>query len=139
MGYKLKKNGEANVINAVRNGNTKKPVVTRHCVSFHRPNTLKHVRRPIYLRSLKSGRCKLDHYSIIKYPLASETAIKKIEKHNTLTFIVDSRAGKKRIKNAVNKLYNIQVNKINTLFRPDGYKKAYIKLKADSCALNLAD
>jgi large subunit ribosomal protein L23Ae len=56
-----------------------------------------------------------------------------------LVFIVDLRANKKRIKEAINKLYDIQACKINTLVRPDGKKKAFIKLTADLCALNIAD
>lgn len=43
--------------------------------------------------------------------------MKKIEDNNTLVFIVDKRANKPQIKMAVNKLYNIQVSKVNTLIR----------------------
>merc|ERR1712216_342625 len=139
MGFKYCKIVKSKAAIAVRGANIKKPTVTRHRVSFHRPNTLKYARRPKYLRSIESNRSKLDKYCIIRYPLASETAIKKIEKYNTLTFIVDLKAEKRHIKNAMSKLYHIKVNKINTLIRPDGQKKAYIKLKHDTCALKLAN
>jgi len=43
--------------------------------------------------------------------------MKKIEDNNTLVFIVDKRANKPQIKMAVNKLYSIQVSKVNTLIR----------------------
>ncbi|KAH0517401.1 40S ribosomal protein S18 [Microtus ochrogaster] len=50
--------------------------------------------------------------------------MKKIE-DNTLVFIVDIKANKHQIKQAVKKLYDIDVAKVNTLIRPNGEKKAY--------------
>ena len=55
----------------------------------------------------------------------------KIEDNNTLVFIVDVKANKHQIKQAVKKLYDIDVAKINTLIRPDGEKKAYVRLAPD--------
>uniref|UniRef100_A0A452SFN5 Ribosomal protein L23/L25 N-terminal domain-containing protein n=1 Tax=Ursus americanus TaxID=9643 RepID=A0A452SFN5_URSAM len=52
--------------------------------------------------------------------------MKKIEDKNTFGFIVDVKANKYPIKQAVKKLYDIDVAKVNTLIRPDGEKKAYI-------------
>lgn len=43
--------------------------------------------------------------------------MKKIEEHNTLVFVVDVRANKRQIKDAVKKLYDVQAQKINTLIR----------------------
>jgi large subunit ribosomal protein L23Ae len=65
--------------------------------------------------------------------------MKKIEEHNTLVFIVDTRANKKQIKDAVSRLYDIQTKKINTLIRPDGLKKAFIRLQPDYDALDVAN
>ncbi|KAF9625937.1 hypothetical protein IFM89_027805 [Coptis chinensis] len=45
------------------------------------------------------------------------SAMKKIEDNNTLVFIVDIRADKKKIKAAVKKMYDIQTKKVNTLIR----------------------
>ena len=59
----------------------------------------------------------MDQFKIIKYPLTTESAMKKIEDNNTLVFIVEKRANKPQIKMAVNKLYSIQVSKVNTLIR----------------------
>lgn len=50
-------------------------------------------------------------------PLNTESAMKKIEEHNTLVFIVDVRSNKRQIKDAVKKLYDVQAAKINTLIR----------------------
>lgn len=82
---------------------------------------------------------KLDAFAIIKYPLTTESAMKKIEDHNTLVFIVDTRANKKQIKDAVSRLYDIQSKKINTLIRPDGQKKAFVRLQPDYDALDVAN
>jgi large subunit ribosomal protein L23Ae len=43
--------------------------------------------------------------------------MKKIEEHNTLVFLVDIRANKRQIKDAVKKLYDVQAAKVNTLIR----------------------
>merc|ERR1739842_281349 len=71
--------------------------------------------------------------------LTTESAMKKIEDNNTLVFIVDVRASKPQIKLAVKKLYDIQVAKVNTLIRPDGQKKAYVRLATDYDALDVAN
>lgn len=81
----------------------------------------------------------MDHWAIIKYPLTTESAMKKIEDHNTLVFITHIRANKPQIKAAVKKLYDVDVASVNTLVRPDGEKKAYVKLTADHDALETAN
>ncbi|KAF5181274.1 60S ribosomal protein L23A [Thalictrum thalictroides] len=89
----------------------------RTSVTFHRPKTLTKARDPKYPRISAPPRNKLDHYQILKYPLTTESAMKKIEDNNTLVFIVDIRADKKKIKAAVKKMYDIQTKKVNTLIR----------------------
>jgi len=111
----------------------------RTSVTFHRPKTLKRARVPKYPRLSAPSRNKLDHYEVLKYPLTTESAMKKIEDNNTLVFIVDVRADKKKIKEAVKKMYDIQTKKVNTLIRPDGAKKAYVRLTADYDALDVAN
>ena len=64
--------------------------------------------------------------------------MKKIEDNNTLVFIVDVKANKHQIKQAVKKLYDIDVAKVNTLIRPDG-EKAYVWLAPDYDALDVAN
>ncbi|KAF4011598.1 hypothetical protein G4228_002973 [Cervus hanglu yarkandensis] len=59
--------------------------------------------------------------------------------NNTLVFIVDVKANKHQIKQAVKKLYDIDVAKVNTLIRPDGEKKAYVRLAPDYDALDVAN
>ncbi|KAJ7565556.1 hypothetical protein O6H91_02G065200 [Diphasiastrum complanatum] len=117
----------------------KKHRKVRTSVTFHRPKTLKRARAPKYPRLSAPPRNKLDHYEILKYPLTTESAMKKIEDNNTLVFIVDVRATKKSIKDAVKKMYDIQTKKVNTLIRPDGQKKAYVRLTPDYDALDVAN
>jgi large subunit ribosomal protein L23Ae len=65
--------------------------------------------------------------------------MKQIEDNNTLTFIVDLRANKRHIAQAVHQLYEIKVARVNTLIRPDGTKKAYVRLSPDHEALEVAN
>ncbi|CAK8676648.1 large ribosomal subunit protein uL23-like [Clavelina lepadiformis] len=111
----------------------------RKSVHFRRPKTLKLPRAPKYPRKSVAKRNKMDQFVIVKHPLTTESAMKKIEDNNTLVFIVDIKANKPQIKQAVKKLYDIDVAKVNTLIRPDGRKKAYVKLAPDYDALDVAN
>merc|ERR1712055_79074 len=111
----------------------------RTSVKFYRPQTFRPARAPKYPRKSTPSRNRMDAYNIIKRPLTTESAMKKIEDNNTLVFIVDVKANKYKIKLAVKKLYEIEVAKVNTLIRPDGKKKAYVRLAPDFDALDVAD
>merc|ERR1711903_77770 len=109
-------------------------------IKFHLPKTLKLDRSPKYPRKYRPRTNHLDRYQILKYPLTTESAMKKIEENNTLVFVVDTRASKLQIKEAIRKMYEpIEVSKINTLIRPDGQKKAYVCLTPDFDALDVAN
>ncbi|KAG8521182.1 60S ribosomal protein L23a [Galemys pyrenaicus] len=94
---------------------------------------------PKYPRRSALRRNKLDRCAIVKFPLTTESAMKKTEDNNTLVFMVDVKANKHQIKQAVKKLYDIDVAKVNTLIRPDGEKKAYVRLAPDYDALDVAN
>jgi len=81
----------------------------------------------------------LDKYSIIKYPLTTESSIKLIEYSNTLVFIVDICSNKRQIKQAVRDLYKIEADKVNTLITQRGLKKSYVRLSKDYDALDVAN
>ncbi|KJE90639.1 ribosomal protein L23a [Capsaspora owczarzaki ATCC 30864] len=119
------------------NGVAKRKIRTTS--TFHRPKTLALPRAPKYPRRSAQRTNALDAYAIIKHPLTSESAMKLIEDTNTLVFITDVRANKAQIKDAVHSLYDIKAARINTLVRPDGFKKAYVKLAADQEALEIAN
>merc|ERR1712078_7012 len=127
------------VSKAVKAAVTRKTSKVRKNVHFFRPKTLIKKRDPKYPRKSVSGIAKMDKFSIIKFPLTTESAMKKIEEINTLVFIVDIRATKLKIKEAVKALYDVQCAKVNTLIRPDGKKKAYVHLTQDYDALDVAN
>ena len=90
-------------------------------VRFYKPKTLTKARNPKYPRkSVESRGDKLDKYRIIQCPVTTESAMKKIEEINTLVFLVDVKATKPKIKEAVKQLYDVKCAKVNTLIRPDG-------------------
>ncbi len=70
---------------------------------------------------------------LIKCFLVTEKAVSLLEK-NILTAIVDIRARKPDIKREIERLFNVEVEKVNTLITPKGEKKAYIKLKPEYSA-----
>lgn len=115
----------------------KRKIRTR--AQFKCPKTLKQRRDPKYPRRGVPSRDHLDKYAIIKHPLTTESAMKKVEDHNTLVFLVHLKVNKPMIKEAVKKLYDVQVQKVNTLIRPDGQKKAYVRLAPDYDALDVAN
>jgi large subunit ribosomal protein L23Ae len=110
----------------------------RKSTTFHRPKTLVLSRSPKYPRKSVPHEPRLDHHKILIHPLNTESAMKKIEEHNTLVFIVDIKATKRHIKEALKKLYDVDTVKINTLIRPDGTKKAFARLTTDVDALDIA-
>lgn len=124
---------------AVRSGTGKKMVKRHTKVHFYRPKTFKPPKDPKYARKSVPARTKMDKWRIIKYPLTTESAMKKIEDNNTLVFIVDVMSNKRQIKEAVKQMYEIQCSKVNTLIRPDGAKKAYVRLTQDYDALDVAN
>merc|ERR1712012_446486 len=110
----------------------------RTSVHFRRPKTFRPARNPKYPRKSTPSRNRMDAHNIIKHPLTTKSAMKKIEDNHTLVFITNLKANKHQIKSAVKKLYDIKVCKVNTLIRPDGQKKAYVRLAPDYDALDVA-
>ena len=86
--------------------------------------------------------------NIIIKPLVTEKMTAISEKRNRYGFIVDRRADKLQIKDAIEKLYNVKVESVNTLIQrgkstsrytnaglikgsKNSFKKAYVQLKGD--------
>merc|ERR1711977_316020 len=124
----LKGNKTAHVARKVRTDTT-----------FRRPKTLRLPRHPKYQRkSIYSGP-RMDAYATLVQPLNTESAMKKIEDNNTLVFLVNLKSNKHHIKAALKQLHDINPVSINTLIRPDGQKKAYIRLASNVDALDVAN
>ena len=60
---------------------------------------------------------------IIKQPILTEKSNMLSEKKNAYTFIVDKNANKIEIKNAIEKLYNVAVDSVNTMNYGGGKRK----------------
>ena len=91
--------------------------------------------RDIFRRSVE----KLSPASIIKYAIKNERAARIMEANNTLTFIVDVKATKPMIKEAVSKLYDAKVMKVNTLITFKHYaKKAFVRFAEEGVAVDIA-
>eukprot|EP00929_Paragymnodinium_shiwhaense_P113520 TRINITY_DN817_c0_g1_i9.p2 TRINITY_DN817_c0_g1~~TRINITY_DN817_c0_g1_i9.p2 ORF type:complete len:144 (+),score=63.22 TRINITY_DN817_c0_g1_i9:76-507(+) len=127
------------VAKAVKESVARKVKKVRQNVHFFRPKTLAKPREPKYPRRTSISRDKMDKYRIIECPVTTESAMKKIEEINTLVFLVNIKATKPKIKEAVKQLYDVQAAKVNTLIRPDGKKKAYVHLTQDYDALDVAN
>ncbi|WPH00718.1 60S ribosomal protein L25 [Acrodontium crateriforme] len=122
----------------LRGVNSHKVRKVRTNTTFHRPKTLALSRSPRYPRKSVDTQPRLDAGKIIIHPLNTESAMKKIEENNTLVFIVDVKANKRQIKEALKTLYDVDCIKLNTLVRPDGSKKAFARLTPDVDALDIA-
>jgi hypothetical protein len=110
----------------------------RLSTTFHRPKTLQLSREPKYLRKSVDSQPRLDEHKVIIHPLNTESAMKKIEENNTLVFIVDIKANKRQIKEALKKLYDIDTIKINTLVRYVQFFPSPMN-KANICLAGLMD
>lgn len=60
---------------------------------------------------------------IIIAPIVSEKSYDLIEYHNTYTFEVDPRANKGQIREAVEKLFDVRVVRVNTMNRKGKQKR----------------
>ncbi|MEM0482687.1 MAG: 50S ribosomal protein L23 [Nitrososphaerota archaeon] len=80
----------------------------------------------------------MDPQAVIKRLVVTQDAVSLIERENKLTFIVDINATKRDIKLAVERIYEVEVEKVNTLITPRGEKKAFVKLAPDYKASDIA-
>lgn len=74
----------------------------------------------------------------LQYPVLTEKAVGLIEKENKMVFAVNNEATRKEIKEEFEKLYAVKVEKINIVKTQKGVKRAYIKLKPEFRASDLA-
>ncbi|UCD73622.1 MAG: 50S ribosomal protein L23 [Candidatus Bathyarchaeota archaeon] len=77
-------------------------------------------------------------FEVIKYPLMTERSVTLIESENKLTFVVNLKASKKDIRRAIEELYDVEVESVNTLISPNGEKRAFVKLYPEFNASDVA-
>lgn len=74
---------------------------------------------------------------MIKRFVVTEKALRLAERENKLTVVVDRSATKKQIADEIQRLYNVKVEKVNTVITATGEKKAYVKLEREYNAIDL--
>ena len=80
----------------------------------------------------------MDPYKILKHPMMTEKNVAIVEKQNKVVFIVDRKAKKEEIKKAFEELFNVKVSDVNTSITREGKKKAFIKLRKEYSATDVA-
>lgn len=76
--------------------------------------------------------------NILKYPLATEKAVRYIDTENKLVFVVHKNATKEQIRNEIEEQLGAKVAKVNTLNGPDGKKRAYVRFTMETPAIDIA-
>ncbi len=84
-------------------------------------------------------------YDVIKRPFVTEKTTTEKDERNVVAFVVDKAANKIEIKEAVEKLFKVEVDTVNTvnvagkvkrygarLGKRSNWKKAYVTLKSGS-------
>ncbi len=79
-----------------------------------------------------------DPNEIIIRPVVTEASLEAVDEENKLIFYVIRTANKNTIKWAVETLYEVVVEKVNTLIMPDGKKKALVRLTPEYSAAEVA-
>lgn len=74
----------------------------------------------------------------LKYPYLTEKSVSLVERTNTIAFVVDLKANKKQIKEEFEKIFEVKVAGVNTEITSDGKKKAFIKLRPEFNAADVA-
>lgn len=112
-----------------------------HKPRFYRPACKAVARTPKLMRSIRAHIGKVgtaSPYKVLLFPVTSDKNNTRMENDNILTFIVATSANKSQIKKTFENLLQVKVRSCNTMIRPDGKKKAYIRLAQPHDALKVA-
>ena len=75
---------------------------------------------------------------VIKHPHMTEKAMDDLDFQNKLQFVVDAGANKDEVAEAVGEQFGVTVVDVTTQVRPDGTKKATVRLSEDDEAEDVA-
>jgi large subunit ribosomal protein L23 len=78
-----------------------------------------------------------DAQKILKRPYVTERTFDQIERENKLCFLVDDRVSKTQIASAIQALYEVKVDSVNTSRTVKG-KKAFVRMAEAGKAAELA-
>ncbi len=80
----------------------------------------------------------MNPHDVILYPLMTERSVYMIENENKLVFVIKRDATKSDVFKAIKILYDVEVDSVNTLISRNSFKKAFVKLKDEYDASDLA-
>ena len=76
-------------------------------------------------------------YDVLIHPLTTEKSVRLMESQNKLVFVVNRKANKNMIKEAIESMFSVKVRKVNTEIRRSR-KIAFITLHQDFNAMDIA-
>jgi len=76
-------------------------------------------------------------FSIIKMPYVTEKTFRLIEQENKLVFLVSRDATKASVKDAIETVYGVKVDRVNLMTTRSG-KEAFVRLSEETPAAELA-
>ncbi len=79
-----------------------------------------------------------DPHEVIVHPRITEKAVRLIEEENKLVFIVSEDSNKREIEKAVEMLFDVEVDDVNTQITPKAQKRAFVKLSPEYNADEIA-
>ncbi len=79
-----------------------------------------------------------DPHEVIVHPRITEKAVRLIEEENKLVFVVNIDSNKKEIKEAVEMLFEVEVEDVNTQITSEAEKRAFVKLTSEYNADEIA-
>ena len=77
-------------------------------------------------------------WEVIENPHMTEQAMDMIDQENKLVLMVDIEADKNQVKDAVETLFDVTVETVNTNITPSAKKKAFVGLSPSDDAMDLA-
>ena len=80
----------------------------------------------------------MDPYTIVYHPLSTEKSIRLMEAENKLVFVINKKSSKKDVKEAVEKMFNVKIVRVNTYTTSQGEKRAYVKFSRQNPAIDIA-
>lgn len=76
--------------------------------------------------------------SVLLYPVSTEKALNMIDRNNTILYVVDQRSTKGQVKKEFEQTFGVRVASINTSTTMKNTKKAYIRMKPEFKASDVA-
>jgi large subunit ribosomal protein L23 len=80
----------------------------------------------------------MEPYDVIMHPVMTEVASRMLEAENKLVFVVNLKASKNDVKQAVEELYEVKVERVRVNITAKGVKKAFVTLHPDYKAADVA-